>query len=252
MRAPIKPVTGIAILTVISVIALIYFFAILVFGSFVRAGVNRIGPTVLQAPVKLEEATMAPMSGWGTLTDLRIGNPAGWSDANALSITRVQVQVKPFSLFDDPVEIDELEIEDIAIHYETKIISSNISDLLKNAEKSLGLNGPETKTSGGKPIRLIVRKFVLRGGKVTLSAGGQNLIIPMPEILLVDLGVKEGGLTPPQLGFAILRSITASVVSASTKALGPLSGATGAAAAEGARQVGEAIKGFFEGAKKKE
>lgn len=252
MRAPIRPVTGIVIVSVISFFVLIYFVAILFFGSLVREGVNRIGPTVLQAPVQLEEATLAPFSGWGTLTDLRIGNPAGWSDADALRITRVQIQVKPFSLFDDPVEINELEIEEIAIHYETKIVASNISDLLKNAEKSLGVNGPETKTSDGKPIRLIVRKFVLRGGTVTLAAGGQSIVIPMPEISLVDLGVKEGGLTPPQLGFAIMRSITASVVSASTKALGPLGGATGAAAAEGARQVGEAIKGLFDGAKKKE
>jgi len=247
-RVPVRPVTGIAILTVISIFFLIYFVAVLFFGSFVREGVNRIGPTVLQAPVKLEEATMAPVSGWGTLTDLRIGNPAGWSDADALYITRVQIEVKPFSLFDDPLEITELEIEEIAIHYETKIVASNISDLLKNAEKSLGLNGPETKTADGKPIRLIVKKFVLRGGTVTLSAGGRNIVVPMPEILLVDLGVKEGGLTPPQLGFAIMRSIAARVVSASTKALGPLGAATGAAAAEGARQVGAAVKGFFDGA----
>ncbi|MBL9212583.1 MAG: hypothetical protein JNL92_19135 [Opitutaceae bacterium] len=252
MRFSIRPKTGFVLVGVISFFVLIYFVVILFFGNLVRQGVNRIGPTVLQAPVNLEEATMAPFSGLGTLTDLRIGNPAGWSDADALRISRIQIQVKPFSLFDDPVEINELEIEEIAIHYETKIIASNISDLLKNAEKSLGLNGPETKTPDGKPIRLIVRKFVLRGGTVTLSAGGQNLVISMPEILLVDLGVKEGGLTPPQLGFAILRSITANVVSAATKALGPLSGATGAAAAEGARQIGDAIKGFLEGAKKKE
>ena len=79
MRAPIRPVTGIVIVSVISFFVLIYFVAILFFGSLVREGVNRIGPTVLQAPVQLEEATLAPFSGWGTLTDLRIGNPAGWS-----------------------------------------------------------------------------------------------------------------------------------------------------------------------------
>lgn len=247
-----RPITGMILLGVFSFIFLLYFLAVIVVGSFVREGVNRIGPTVLQAPVLLEEATMAPMSGLGTLTDLRIGNPEGWSKSDALRITRVQVQVKPFSVFDVPVVIEELEIEQIAIHYETKIVASNLSDLLKNAGKSLGLNGPETKTTRGKPIRLIVHKFVLRGGTVTLSAGGQDQVIPMPEILLVDLGVKEGGLTPPQLGFAIMRSITASVVSASTKALGPLGGATGAGAAEGARQTGEAIKGFLGGEKKKE
>ena len=241
---------GFIVCGILSLLALAYVTAILFTGNLVRAGVNRIGPTVLQAPVVLEEATLAPFSGVGTLTDLRIGNPEGWSKADALRISRVQLDVRPFSVFDDPVIIRELDIEKVDIHYETKIIASNISDLLKNAEKSLGVKGPETKTPEGKPIRLIVHKLVLRGGTVTLSAGGQAMTIPMPEINLVDLGVKEGGLTPPQLGFAIMRSVTASVVSASTKALGPLGGTTGAAAAEGARQIGEAIKGFLGGEKK--
>jgi len=246
-----KPTIGIIFFGFLCLIALTYLIAVLFFGNLVRTSVNRIGPTVLQAPVVLDDATLAPMSGLGTLTDLRIGNPAGWSKADALRISRVQLQVKPFSVFSDPVEITELEIENMEINYETKLVASNISDLLKNAEKSLGLNGPETKNEAGKPIRLIVRKLVLTKATVTLSAGGQNLVVPMPEINLVDLGVKEGGLTPPQLGFAIMRSLTANVVAASTRALGTVGGTTGAAALENARQIGEAIKGFFGVEKKK-
>lgn len=246
-----KQTIGVIFFGFLCLLALSYLTAILYFGNLVRTGVNRIGPTVLQAPVELEESTLAPMSGLGTLTSLRIGNPAGWSKADALRISRVQLQVKPFSVFSDPVEITELEIENIDINYEMKVVASNLGDLLRNAEKSLGLNGPETKTEDGKPIRLIVRKFVLTKATVTLSAGGQNLVIPLAEINLVDLGVKEGGLTPPQLGFAIMRSLTANVAAASTRALGTVGGPAGAAALENARQIGEAIKGFFGAEKKK-
>lgn len=235
----------------LGLIAFGYFVAIFFCGGLVRTAVNRIGPVVLKAPVVLDEATLAPMSGKGTLTDLRIGNPAGWSQNDALRVSRVQVQVQPFSVFDDPVLIEELKIESIVINYETKIVASNISDLLKNAEKSLGLSGAETKNADGKPIRLIVKKFVLRNATVNLSAGGQNMVIPLPEIDLVDLGVKEGGLTPPQLGFAILRAVTANVVAASTRALGAVGGTAGAAALKNAKQIGEAIKGFFGAEKKK-
>lgn len=247
-----KQTVGVIFFGILCVLALSYFIAILFFGDLVRKGVNRIGPTVLQAPVVLEEATLAPLSGLGTLTDLRIGNPAGWSKADALRISRVQLHVKPFSVFGDPVEIMELEIENVDINYETKLVASNLSDLLKNAEKSLGLNGPESKTEDGRPIRLIVRKFVLTKATVTLSAGGQNLVIPMPEINLVDLGVKEGGLTPPQLGFAIMRSLTPKVVAASTRALGTVGGTSGAAALESVKQIGEAVKGVLGAEKKKE
>lgn len=240
-----KQTAGVIFFGFLCVIALSYFIAILYFGDRTRSGIMRIGQTVLQAPVTLDEATLAPMSGMGTLTDLRVGNPAGWSKADALRISRVQLHVLPFSVFRNPVEISELEIENMEINYETKPGASNLSDLLRNAEKSLGLHGPETKTEDGKPIRLIVRKFVLTKATVTLSAGGQNLVIPMSEINLVDLGVKEGGLTPPQLGFAITRSLTANVVAASTRALGTVGGATGAAALENLKQIGETIRASF-------
>lgn len=248
-----KQTLGFVFFGFLLLIALAYFVAIFFCGNLVRTAVNRMGPSILEAPVTLDEATLAPMSGKGTLTDLRIGNPAGWSQNDALRISRVQVQVQPFSVFDDPVLIEELEIESVVINYETKIVASNISDLLKNAEKSLGSgpNSAETKTADGKPIRLIVKKLVLRNASVNLSAGGQSMVIPLPEIDLVDLGVKEGGLTPPQLGFAILRSVTANVVAASTRALGTVGGTTGAAALENAKQLGEAIKGFFGAEKKK-
>jgi hypothetical protein len=57
--------------------------------------------------------------------------------------------------------------------------------------------------------------------------------------------------TPAQLAFAIMRSVTSSVVAASTQALTKVGGTTGAAAAEGAKQIGSAIKGIFGGDKKK-
>lgn len=190
------------------------------------------------------------MSGLGTLTDLRIGNPAGWSNADALRISRVQLQLLPFAVFSDLVEIAELEIENMEINYETKPGASNLSDLLSNAEKSLGLNVPESTSADGKPIRLIVRNFVLTKATATLSAGGQNLVIPIPEINLVDLGVKEGGLTPPRLGFAIMRSLTPKVVTASNRALGSVGGTTDPAALANVKPPGEAIKASFGGERK--
>ena len=71
----------------------------------------------------------------------------------------------------------------------------------------------------------------------------------MPPIALDDLGTKEGGITPDQLVFAVMRSVTGSVVSATAQAAGKLGGTAGAAAAEGVKSAGEAIKGLFGGKK---
>ncbi len=236
-------------------LALAYLVAIYACGSLVERALLRIGPQILQAPVSLEDATLAPLSGQGSLDNLRIGNPPGWSENPALRVGRVQMRVRPLSVFDPVVEVEELVIRDLVVNYETKIVASNISDLLKNVEAALGkgddAKAPPAQSPDDKPVRLIVRRLVLNEATVNLSAGARILTIPLPEISLVELGVKEGGLTPAQLGFAILRSLTASVVTASTRALGTLGGTSGASALENAKQIGEAIKSFFGGETKK-
>ena len=66
----------------------------------------------------------------------------------------------------------------------------------------------------------------------------------MPPVSLDDIGTAQGGVTPDQLVFAVMRSVTPSIISATTQAAGKLVPTAGAAAAE-------AIKGLFGGDKKK-
>jgi hypothetical protein len=68
---------------------------------------------------------------------------------------------------------------------------------------------------------------------------------------MVDVGVKEGGVSPAQLAVAVMRHITPQIVAASMQALSKSGGTTGAAAVEGVKQMGDAIKGLFGGEKKK-
>jgi hypothetical protein len=71
------------------------------------------------------------------------------------------------------------------------------------------------------------------------------MTMPMPPVELTNVGTAEGGVTPAELTFAVMRSVTASVVTASTDALKQAGGTSGAAAAEAAKQAGETIKGWF-------
>jgi len=219
-------------------------------GSIVKAGVNKFGPGITQTRVMLAGANVSPLSGEGTLTGLAVGNPAGWSPADALRLGEVHINLEPMSVFKDIIVINQLTIEKPEFVYETKIVASNIADLLKNIEQSMGGKNADPKTNDGKPIKLIVKKLVLKEGRVTLGVAGTAMTMPMPAIDMVDIGVKEGGVTPAQLAYAIMRHVVPGVVSASTGALAKLGGTTGAATLEGAKQVGEAIMGIFGGQKK--
>ena len=219
-------------------------------GGIVKSAVNRIGPRITQTKVELQAANISPLSGIGTLSGLSVGNPTGWSQTDAFRLGKVHINLEPFSLMKDHIVINELTIDEPEFFYETKVVASNIGDLLKNVEQAVG--GKDTpKTAGEKPVKLVVKKLTLKDGRVTIGAAGQVVTVPLPPIDMTDIGVKEGGVTPAQLGVAIMRHVTPTIIAASMQALTTGGGAAGAAAVEGAKQVGEAIKGLFGGQKKK-
>ncbi len=237
------------------VLAIVGFFALEFFlGQIVTAGVNNFAPKLTQTKVVLAHSIISPLSGSGTLSGLVVGNPKGWSDGNLCSLGKVHVNIAPFSLLGDHIIVNEIAIDAPEFNYETKIIASNVADLLKNIEATMGGDkdaAPQATTPGGKPIKLVVKKFRLTNGKVRLGLAGTGITLPMPDIELTDLGTNEGGITPDQLVLAVMKSVTRSVVTATARAAGDIGKTGGAAAAEGAKKAVEGLKGFFSGDKKK-
>lgn len=221
-------------------------------GSIVTAGVNNFAPKITQTKVTLASASISPLTGSGSLNGLVVGNPAGWSDADLCSLGKVHVDVQPFSILGDHIIINEIVIEAPEFNYETKIVASNVGDLMKRlTELTDGNHAPVVTNKAGTPLKFEVKKFRLQNGWVRLGVGPAALKLPMPPVSLDDIGTAEGGVTASQMVFAVMRSVTPNVISATTQAAGKLVPTAGAAAAEGAKQAVEGIKGLFGGAKKK-
>lgn len=237
---------GVVLLAVVGVVAMGF-----VLGSVIKAGVNTVGPKITQTKVELAGASLSPLTGSGTLTGLYVGNPKGWNSDKAFYLGKIHVSMKPFSVLGDHIVIDEVIIDAPQFVYETKLVASNINDLLKNIEAATGSKDAEAKptSKSGKPIKFEVRHFKMTNGKVTLGIGAAALPVPMPDIELRDLGTKEGGITPDQFAFAVMKSVTGSIVTASAQALSKAGAATGAAAKDTAKSVGDGIKKIFGGGK---
>ncbi len=247
-----KKILGSLFVVVLILAVGLYFTGQYFLGSIAKAGVNKFGPGITQTKVNLEGAHISPFSGVGTLSGLTVGNPSGWSAGEALSLGKIHMQVEPMSLFKDVIVINELIIEQPEFLYETKIVASNIGDLLKNVEAAVGSKTSQPQTEEGKPIKMIIKKLVLREGRVKLGIGTQVTTLPMPPIDMTNIGVEEGGVTPTAVAYAVMRNVTANVVSATAGAMGQIGGTSGAAALEAAKQAGDAIKGYFGGEKKKQ
>ncbi|QYM78165.1 hypothetical protein K0B96_12715 [Horticoccus luteus] len=211
-----------SLVVVVAILALVVFIVGRYFvGTAITASVNKFGPELTQTNVHLDSASISPFSGHGTLTNFVVGNPQGWSDRNAFHLGQVSIDLKPTTVLgDQPIVINSIAITQPEIVYETHLVSSNIGDLMKNIEAATGGDKPKPTDEKKPPRKLIVKHFVLSDAKVTVGVGTAAITVPMPTVELNDLGVKEGGITPGQLAFAISRSVTAQVVASAASAIG--------------------------------
>jgi hypothetical protein len=242
---------GVVALLVISVAA--YFVGSFVLGSAIKSGVNAFAPRLTQTNVTLDGARVSPLTGAGTLSGLTVGNPAGWSNRDAFSLGKVHVDVEPSSIFGDYVVINEIVIDAPVFNYETKFVSSNIKDLLKNIEAFTGSGQAPVAEKTGKPIKFVVKKFRLTNAKATLGVGVGAIPVPLPPISMDDLGVSQGGITADELAGVMMQNVLGSIVAGTAQALGQVGATAGSTAVEktkdAAKKAGEGIKNLFGGGK---
>lgn len=235
----------IAVLGLVILLIAGYFVVAYALGAVVKTGVNTFGPKLTQSKVELAGANLSPLTGKGSLSGLTVGNPQGWSDGRAFYLGRISLDVEPGSVFGETVVINEIVIDAPEFNYETRILSSNIKDLLKNIESYTGAGGPEPAAKDGKPRRFIVKKFLLTNGKATVGLGANAIAVKLPTITLTDLGTNVGGHTAGQMGGVILKEVLGQVVVATASAV--QSGELSVDKLKGAaKDAGDALKKLFD------
>ncbi|MET0262580.1 MAG: hypothetical protein ABW223_06765, partial [Rariglobus sp.] len=198
--------------SLLALVAIGLFIASFFLGSIVTKGVNTYGPRITGTTVTLDSATISPFSGSGTLNKLFVGNPTGWKSEKAFSFAKVHLSVVPKSLTGEHVIVNEMHIDGPEFIYETRIVASNIQDLLANIEKNTGGGSGQNPsqqptTDEGKPRKFEVKSLRLENAKVTVMAGSNVITVPMPPLIMTDVGTKEGGLTADQLAIQVVRHV---------------------------------------------
>ncbi|MFO1452338.1 MAG: AsmA family protein [Opitutaceae bacterium] len=223
-------------------------------GSIAKKGVNTLAPRITGTTVTLDSAQISPWNGTGTLKGLYIGNPKGWTSEKLAYLGMVHIDLVPTSLMSDTIVIEKVVIEKPEFVYETKIISSNVSELMKQVEKNLGTApAPDPKSKNKTPDpgkKYSIKHLSLKDAKVTIGVGVNSVTVPMENFEVNDLGTPEEGLTVNQLVFAVGKQVTAKIVVAAVGSLKTVGTTSGAAASEGVKKIGESIKGLFGGEEK--
>lgn len=146
----------------------------------------------------------------------------------------------------DRILIEEIVVDQPELVYETRIVTSNIKELLNNIE---AFSRRSADSPDGKPIKFEVRRFRLQRGSVTVGSGPTALKLPMPPLALDDLGTKEGGITADQLATVLVQNVLNNVVTATGSAALTVGKSAGASMTEAAGtavdKAGDGIKKLF-------
>ena len=199
-----------------------YFYLGDLLGRGAVAAVGKYGPPLTGTQVTLSGAHLSPFTGGGWMKALFVGNPAGFKTAKALSVARIAVKVKPFSLLSGTIDVEEVVVANPEFIYETKLIASNLGTILNNLEQAAGTKPkhPAAEMNDGSTKKLIIRHFVLEGAKVTVAVGDTTLAVPLARLELHDIGVAKGGVTPAEAAAEILPQVLEMVTQTAIASLG--------------------------------
>lgn len=212
----IKFVVGIAVVAVLG-----YFLYTTVFSDYLNKltvdTVEEQGTKMLSTKVSLAAADMAPHEGRGELKNLQINNPAGFNSEYALHTDAVVLQIDPASLLDDVKVVKEVTIDGAKLIAEQKNLKeTNLQALLDSVNKNSS-GGSAQESAQGPEVRLMVEKFRFTNGSVRLiSEQFGERSIKLPAIKVNNIGDKSKGLTPQELGQAMIAPVLQQVKAAVT------------------------------------
>jgi len=218
-----------AIVVVLLIVAVVA--AAIFMGSIIKKGVETVGPTITKTEMKLDSANVSILSGSGSLKGFLLGNPQGYTTPQAIKVGKVELGVKPGSVFSDKVHVTHIRVESPDITLETQgvnFMANNLNSILANVQAAAGDSGKtkEQSKESGASKKLQVDEFLITGAKVNISStllGGKPASVTLPEIRLQNLGSGPDGVTAAELTDIVMQKLVPAVLAASQQAIGDIS-----------------------------
>jgi len=213
----------------IVVVVLVAFYLIggMVLSKVAVVGVEAFVPQVTKTTVNLDSLKVSPLTGSGTLKGFVLGNPEGFQSDYSISFDMAHMNVAPFSIMGDRILIEKIHISGPKFNYERKLLTSNIKEILKNVQAAAGRpvedgETPEEPVEEAPPseIKIEIKELIIDEGQVAMTLAGATVPLPLPKIVLRDIGTDEGGISPDEMTFEVMSVVLNQVLMSVAKSPG--------------------------------
>ncbi len=214
-------------------------------GPAVAAAIEAYGTNATGTKVRVGNVAVSLRQSRATVSGLVVGNPSGYTAPYALRIDETAVDLDVPSLARQAIELRDVTLQGATLNVEQRDASTNLTAILDRLEHGgapAGAAGasPSGGEQTGEAQKLIIDRFELTGGRITLSSslldGPQT--IELPQVVVKDVGRAEGGLTFDAAAAALLRPILVAARDAVRDRLGKAAGESAKKKLEGAARQG--------------
>jgi len=190
--------------------------------SFVKSAIEQRGTALTGTPVTVGAVSVSLREGTATVQDLRVANPSGFTAPYAFELGAISVRIALRSVISDPLVIEDLQIASPRVTCELRADGQSNIEQIRHAAEHPNEHAPSAATPGApRPAaaatpgrRLIIDRLSLRDGEVHVdarAAGGPDRVETLPGFELTDIGVKQGGATPAQVGRIVVTALARDV-----------------------------------------
>ncbi len=237
---------GLVLLLVVAALVAVQLF----FGRIASFAVENTVPRLTGAPASLGDASFNILSGELHIKDLVLGNPEGYSSDSALKLASLKIKIAMASLASDTVRIESIVVDGMQVTYEAGL-PSNIGKIKENLDNASKKEKSSAETPGGKlgkkQRKIQIGEIKVINSRIRASVkglGGAAVPIPLPSIVIKDIGGENEGVTFSESLDIFITKLLSSLQS-SVSGTGQIlkDGAEGAV--EGAKKAMDKVKDIF-------
>lgn len=176
----------------------------------VRNAIVESGSRATAAQVSVASVSLFLSRGKGTLLDVMIGNPPGFSTNPALKVAEVDLVIDTATVAANPVVVKEVVIDGPAILDEPGSDGDNLDLLRRHAQGSAATAGGTPSNSQGRKV--VIERLLITHGIVTLAVPGQPAVTAkLGDIELRDIGRSTNGATEAEVAEQVLAAVADAV-----------------------------------------
>lgn len=205
-------IAAVALVIVIAGVAVYLYNSI---DSIVKNAIERSGTEITGTKVSVESVDISLRSGRGTIRNVRVENPGGFADEDAMQLGEITLDLDVASLNRDPIIIEEIRVRAPVVNAEVdEQLKANVVVIRDHVQKyQASAPRPADKQDAGYEKHFVIKSFVVEEGVVRGDAtrvGSEKREFELPPLALTDVGGSRGA-RPEVIGKAIASALFARV-----------------------------------------